>query len=136
MLHVDLYNYLTETPEVASLFPGGAHHMSVPQDVKTWPAVSFFLVGEQEFADDAESPNDDKMGQYTYQFDVVGDDSAKTLEAADRFKRIFRNFRGTMLTTNVQWVQLVNVSHLEERRGDKLRRRVSVDFQIYIDEKG
>lgn len=133
MLHNDLYNWLSSEPEVVALFPGGIHHESLPQDINTWPAMSFFQVSQVEIAEDMEAPNDAKLDQFQYQFDIVADNSAQSIDAADRFLRIFRNFRGTMATTRVQWVDMVNVSHIEERRGDKLRRRVSMDFSITID---
>lgn len=131
MIHDDLYAYLTAT--FANLFPGGIHHESLPQDVATWPAVSFTQVTQTEIGADMEAPNDDKIDQVTYQFDIVADTSAVAINAAKPFLRAFRNFRGTMTTTRVQLVAPVNVSHLEERRGDKLRRRVSMDFTITYD---
>lgn len=129
----DLYNWLTNTAEVAALFPGGIYHESLPQDVDNWPAMSFFQVTQTEIAEDMEAPNDDKIDQVSYQFDVVADSSAPCIDAANSFLRIFRNFRGTMTTTRIQMVALANISHLEERRGDKLRRRVAMDFSITFD---
>ncbi len=133
MLHNDLYNYLTTTAEVETLFPGGIHHESLPQDVETWPAMSFFQVSQNEFGEDMEGPNDEKLDQIQYQFDIVADSSAAAVGAADTFLGIFRNFTGTMTTTRIQMVALTNVTQLEERRGDKLRRRVSMDFLITIE---
>ena len=134
MLQRDLYNYLTETADIAALFPGGVHHMSVPQDVKTWPAVSFQLITQSEQFDDMEAPNDvQKMDSLSYQFDVVADSSAAAIAAGESFVEKMRRFRGTMTTTRVQWVSLSNIAHLEDRRGDKLRRRVSIDLLFYID---
>jgi hypothetical protein len=130
MLHSDLYAYLVGTSEIAELFPGGIHHESLPQDVETWPALSFFQVSRNEIFDDWEAPDDVKLDEVQYQFDIVSPDSQSTLAAADTFLSIFRNFRGTMSTTRVQHIRLGNESHLEERRGDKLRRRVSMDFAI------
>lgn len=133
MLHNDLYNYLSTTPEVATLFKGGIHHESLPQDVAEWPAMSFFQVSQNEFGEDMEGPNDAKLDQIQYQFDIVADSSAAAVGAADTFLGIFRNFTGTMTTTRIQMVALTNVTQLEERRGDKLRRRVSMDFLITIE---
>ena len=90
-------------------------------------------VAQTEIAEDMESPNDQKLDQLMFQFDVIGTTSAEAINAADVFLGIFRNYRGTMLATRIQWVSLSNVSHLEDRRGDKLRRRVSLDFSITID---
>ena len=133
MLHNDLYSYLIGTPDIVALFPGGIHHMTLPQDVDEWPAVTFQGITRIEIGNDMESPNDDKVDQASYQFDVIADASGPCIDAADAFLRIFRNFRGTMQTTRVQWVQMQNVNHFEERRGDKLRRRVSMDFSITFD---
>lgn len=133
MLHNDLYTYLTTTTAISDLFPGGIYHLSMPQEITTYPALSFQMVTHTEFADDMEAPNDAKIDQFSYQFDIVADKSAVCINAADSFVQIFRNFRGTMTGTRVQWVNLQNVTHLEERRGDKLRRRVSVDFTIFVD---
>jgi hypothetical protein len=130
MLHNDLYSWMIGTPGVSSLFPGGIHHLSLPQDVETWPALTFQLITRIETAPDMNSPNDAKLDTVTYQFDVYSDASASGITAAESFLGIFRNFRGTMTTTEIQMVELSNVSQLEERRGDKLRRRVSMDFSI------
>ena len=130
MMHSDLYTYLTGTPAIASLFPGGIHHESLPQDVETWPAMAFFQISRNEIAEDMEAPNDVKLDEVQYQFDVISDSSQASLSAADTFLGIFRNFRGTMTATNVQHIRLGSETHLEERSGDKLRRRVSLDFAI------
>lgn len=133
MFHNDLYAYLTGTPAVNSLFPGGVHHMSVPQDVSTWPAMAFQLIASQEFAQDMSGPNDPTIDRINYQFAITDDDSAGVISAADSFHAIFRNFRGTMGASNVQQIDVGNVTHLEERQGDKLRRRVILDYSIFID---
>jgi len=130
MLHNDIYAWLSSTPEIDSLFPGGIHHESLPQDVDEWPALTFSLVSQREIAADMEAPNDEKLDSATYQFDVIANASQPALTAADSFLSICRNFRGTMTTTKVQEVDFLNVTHFEERRGDKLRRRVSLDFSI------
>jgi len=132
MMHSDLYTYLTGTPAIADEFPGGIHHEALPQDVNVWPAMSFFQVSQVEYADDMDAPDDDKLDEVQYQFDIVADGSQDALAAADTFLGIFRNFRGTMSATRVQHVRLTNVSHLGEHRGDKLRRRVSLDFSIIL----
>jgi hypothetical protein len=133
MLQSDLYQWMITTPEVSVLFPGGIHHESLPQDVSDWPAMHYTQVSHQEIAEDMESPNDQKIDQLLFQFDVIGRTSAEAINAAHVFLGIFRNYRGTMLATRVQWISLSNVSQLEDRRGDKLRRRVSMDFSITID---
>ena len=132
-LQNDLFTYLTGTPAVADLFPGGIYHESLPQEVKVWPAMSFFQAAQTEIAADMEQPNDAKLDEHLYQFDVFADNSDASISAANTFLGIFRNFRGTMTATRIQMVSLTNVSHIEERRGDKLRRRVSLDFSITID---
>lgn len=130
MFHSDLYTYLTGTPAVNDLFPGGIHHESLPQDIEIWPAMAFFQISRNEVFEDMEAPNDEKLDEVQYQFDIISDASQPTLVAADSFLSIFRNFRGTMSASVVQHIRLGNESHLEERHGDKLRRRVSLDFAI------
>ena len=80
-MHDDLYQYLTTENAVASLFPGGIHHMSVPQDVNEWPAMAFQQVSQTEIADDMESPNDDKIDQANYQFAITADNSDRCCPA-------------------------------------------------------
>lgn len=133
MLQNDLYQYLTTADGIASLFPGGVHHMSIPQDVNEWPAMAFQLISEFEFAEDMEAPNDAKLDQANYQFTITANQSALATAAADAFHAIFRNFRGTMGATRVQAISVGNVNHLEERRGDKLRRAVVLDYSINFD---
>lgn len=132
MFHNDLYAYLIGTSAVNDLFAGGIHHMSVPQDVDVWPAMSFQLVASSEFAADMDGPNDPTIDQMNYQFSITDNDSAGVIAAADSFHAIFRNFRGTMGASTVQLITVGNVTHLEERQGDKLRRRVVLDYSIFI----
>lgn len=133
MLQNDLFAWLIGTPTIKSLFPGGIFHESLPQSVNRWPAMSFTQVSQFETAEDMEAPNDDKLDEVVYQFDISADKSALTIDAADTFLQIMRNFRGTMTATRVQHVRLSNVSHLEEKAGDKLMRRISMDFSITYD---
>lgn len=132
-MHDDLFQYLTTEDGIAALFPGGVHHMSLPQSVKKWPAMAFQLVSLVELADDMEAPNDAKIDQASYQFAITADKSAAAITAADAFHSIFRNFRGIMGSTRVQEISAGNVAHLEERLGDKLRRRVILDYSIKFD---
>ncbi len=132
-MHDDLYQFLTNELGIAALFPGGIHHMSLPQDVDKWPAMSFQQVSQAEFAEDMESPNDDKIDQVNYQFAITAKTSNVAVVAADAFGSIFRNFRGTMGATRIQTITVGNVTHLEERLGDKLRRRVILDYSIFFD---
>lgn len=131
-MHDDLYNLLTTELGIASLFPGGIHHMSLPQGVDTWPAMAFQQVSRVEFAEDMEAPDDPKVDQVNYQFSITAKDSHTVIEASDAFIAIFRNFRGTMGATVVQAITLGNVIHLEDRQGDKLRRQVVTDFLIFF----
>ena len=133
MLQNDLYNWLANHASIPGLFPGGIHHNSIPQDVSVWPAMAFFQVSHIEIAEDMDGPAGDLLDQTQYQFDVVADNSNDAVTAANQFLSIFRVFRGTMTATRIQSIALANVSHLEERRGDKLRRRVSMDFSITFD---
>ena len=132
-MHDDLYQYLTTEDGIAALFPGGIHHMSLPQNVDEWPAMSFQLSSQIEVAPDMEAPNDEKIDQVNYSFAITDPQSAPSITASDAFNTIFRNFRGMMGTTNIQNIDVGNVSHLEERIGDKLRRRVVSDFSIFFD---
>lgn len=129
-MHDDLYQYLITHVGIVALFPGGIHHMSIPQDVKIWPAMSFQLISLNEFAEDMEAPNDAKIDVASYQFAMTGNQSAQIITVADAFRSIFRNFRGTMGATVVQSVTPGNTTQLEERQGDKVRRRVVSDFLI------
>ena len=133
MLQSDLYTWLTTNAPVVALFPGGVHHQSLPQESISWPSLTFFQVSRIEIAEDMEQPNDAKMDQASYQFDVMADTSQAAVSAAESFLSIFRNFRGTMSATRIQHVDLSSIAHLEERRGDKLRRRVSMDFSIIFE---
>jgi len=133
MLQRDLYQWMTTDPIVSALFPGGIHHMSLPQSVTTWPAMYYSLVTKNEVGEDMESPYDAKLDLEMFQFDVIADSSKETIDAANTFLGILRNYRGTMLASRIQWVSLSSMTHLEERRGDKVRRRVSMDFSITVD---
>lgn len=131
-MHDDLYQFLVNELGIAALFPGGIHHMSLPQSVSKWPAMAFQQVSMVEFAEDMEAPDDAKVDQANYQFAITAKDSQAVITASDAFIAIFRNFRGTMGATIVQAVTLGNVIHLEDRQGDKLRRRVVTDFLIFF----
>lgn len=131
-MHDDLFQLLTEELGIASLFPGGIHHMSLPQGVDVYPAMAFQQVSMVEFAEDMESPDQPKVDQANYQFSITAKDSHTVISTSDAFIAIFRNFRGTMGATIVQSVQLGNVIQLEDRRGDKLRRQVVTDFLIFF----
>ena len=132
MLHDDLYEYLTTEDGIEALFPGGVHHMSIPQDVNRWPALAFQQITSSEVAEDMEAPNDAKLDQTNYQFAITADKSAAAVQASDAFHQIFRNFRGTMGATRIQSIGVGNVTQLEERRGDKLRRRVVLDYALFF----
>lgn len=129
-MHDDLYQLLTNELGIAALFPGGIHHMSLPQDVDVWPAMAFQLVSQVDIAEDMESPDGETIDQANYQFSITAKDSNTAITASDAFIAIFRKFKGTMGATIVQAVTIGNNSHLEERVGDKLRRQVVTDFLI------
>jgi hypothetical protein len=133
MLQNDLYSWLTTDVVIAPLFPGGVHHMAIPQDVETWPAMAFQQVSQVEIAEDMEQPNDAKIDQVLYQFTITADSSADVITAADTLNDVFRNFRGTMGASNIQTINIGNISHLEEQKGDKLRRAVVMDYSINLD---
>ena len=104
--------------------------MSMPTSVNEFPAMTFMQVAQQEEAPDFEAPNDEKMDTSWYSFGIIAESSETVVGAAEAFDALFRNFRGTMGSVEVQSVVLNNISHLEERYGDKLRRRISMDYSI------
>lgn len=129
-MHDDLYQYLTTNGAVTSLFGDRVFHMSLPKNVKTWPALTFQMVSYAELAEDMEAPNDDKLEAMTYQFEVIADSSGEAVSKAKTFDSIFRNFRGTMGGVKVQHVMLSNSTQIDDRDGDMLRRRVILDYSI------
>ncbi len=133
MLHADLYAFLRDTSEINDLFSGRIFHEWTPQANDAWPSMVFFLTSVNEIAEDMEQPGDDKIDQANYQFDVYGRKSKEVTEVAGTFDRVFRNFVGTMGATRVQRIALGNISHLGEIVGDKMVRRVSLDYAIFHD---
>lgn len=133
MLHNDLYAFLKDTDEIVELFSGRIFHEWTPQANADWPSLVFFLTSANPFAEDMEEPGDDKIDQANYQFDVYGRKSEEAVSVADTFDRVFRNFVGIMGATRVQRIALGNISHLGEIVGDKMVRRVSLDYAIYYD---
>jgi len=129
-LHNDLFQYLTSNETMVALFADRVYHMSLPTEVKTFPALTFQQISRQEEGLDMDAPNDEKMDSVLFQFDVVGKASQDAVGAADAFDAVFRNFRGTMGATKVQDVVLNNITQLEDREGEKLRRRVTLDYSI------
>ena len=133
MLHNDLYAYLKDTDEIENLFDGRIFHEWTPQANDECPSLVFFLTSENEFAEDMEQPGDSKIEQSNYQFDVYGRKSDQTVKVANTFDRVFRNFGGIMGATRIQRIGLGNISHLGEIVGDKMVRRVSLDYAIFHD---
>lgn len=132
-MHNDLYQYLSGNTGISAIFSDRIFHMSLPQSVTTYPALTFQLISRTPLWPDLEEPNDFKVDSSLYQFDVIATSSGDAVAAADSFDSIFRNFRGTMGSTRVQWVGLQNIQHLEDRDGDKLRRRIILDYSITFD---
>ncbi len=132
-MHSDLFKFLREHSVITSLFADRVYHMSLPTNVQTFPALTFQQIAQSEEAPDFEAPNDDKMDSALYQFDVIAEKSHDAILAADSVNTLLRNFRGTMGATNVQSVEMTNISHNEERSGDKLRRRVILDYSFTFD---
>jgi hypothetical protein len=133
VVHSDLYAFLKDTAEISGLFDGRIFHEWTPQANDAWPSLVFFLTSVNEQAEDFEQPGDSKIDQSNYQFDVYGRKSKQVTEVADTFDRVFRNFTGTMGATRVQRIALGNISHLGEIVGDKMVRRVSLDYAIFHD---
>jgi hypothetical protein len=133
VLHRDLYAFLKDTAQIADLFTGRIFHEWVPQENDKWPSLVFSLTSQIEVAEDMEQPGDEKIDQSNYQFDVYGRKSADTIEAADTFDSVFRNFTGTMGATRIQRIELTSNTHLGEIVGDKTVRRVSLDYAIFHD---
>lgn len=133
-MHNDLYQWLKNDTGIAGIFGSRIYHMAVPTDVSTYPCMTFQQITNTEVANDMEHPDGVKLRQSIYQFDIVAKGSADVINAADSFAAIFRYFRGTIGSTTVRHTELTNSTHLEERDGDKLRRRISMDFAITFDD--
>ncbi len=130
-MHDDLYTYLTAT--FAATFGARIYHMSLPQSVNTWPALTFQQISRSEEWRDMDAPAADKVDSVLYQFEIVAATSAVAIAAAAAFDSVFRDFRGTMSATNIQDVELTNETHLDDRDGDKLRRRVVLTYTLTFD---
>ena len=136
MLHSDLFNYLKTTPQINDLFGGRIYHEWIPESETKRPALVFFLSSETEQAEDMEASEEadgDKLDLSNYQFDIRGRKSKEVTEAAKTFDSVFRRFAGTMGSTRIQLITLGNKSHLGEIVGDKMERRVSLDYGIFHD---
>lgn len=129
-MHNDLYAYLIAEATIAATFGTRIFHEWVPQSNQIWPALVFQLVSGTEIAPDMEAPDDAKVDEFRYQFDVYDDDSAGAISAASAFDGVFRVFRGTMGGVTIQQIIRDNVSHLGDIVGDKQMRRVSLDYSI------
>lgn len=114
------------------MFDDRIFHEWAPQNVSTWPILVFRQIAASEVAPDMEAPDDAKLDQYVYQFDVYARKSTDVIEASDAFDSIFRNFRGTMSAVRIQTVERVNITQIGEIVGDKQIRRVSLDYQIFF----
>lgn len=132
MMDEDLYVWLTTTPSIVALFADRVYHEWAPQSIATWPVLVYRLVSSVEIAPDMDAPNDEKIDNPHYQFDVYARSSAEVLETAKAFDAVFRNFRGTMGAARIQMIERANVSHLGEIVGDKAVRRVSLDYSIFF----
>lgn len=129
-MHNDLYTYLLTELGLSAVFADRIYHMSMPQSVNTYPALTFQQIARTPEWPDFGDPDGPKIDTVLYQFDVIATSSSGVIAAAETFDTIFRNFRGTMGATKVQSVVLNSSTHLEERNGDKLRRRVTMDYSI------
>ena len=131
MIHDALYDWLRGDAQVTELFVDRIYHEWIPQQLSTWPALSFVLTSGQDFADDMDDPSDNDIDQSNYQFDVWANNSADAVHAANRFDRVFNSLRGRMGAVSVQHVERTNRIQLGEQIGDKQRRRVSLDYRIF-----
>lgn len=132
-MHDDLFQFLKDDATIAALFDGRVYHMSLPVSVQTYPALTFQQITQNEEAPDFEAPNDEKMDSVLYQFNVIAEGSAAAISASDTLNTYLRNFRGTMGATKIQSVEMQNITHNEDRSGDKLRRRVTLDLTFTFD---
>lgn len=131
MIHNSLFQFLRDDPDVGSIVDDRIYHEWAPQGVRTWPLLVFQQVAGQEFAADMDAPNDAKIEQANYQFDVYARNSADVVNGANTIDSVLRNLRGTIGAVDVQHVELSNITHLGEIVGDKQVRRVSMDYVIY-----
>ncbi len=133
MLHSDLYAFLKDTKQIADLVDSRIYHEWMPQDTDEWPTMVFFQVSVTEQAQEMCPEESTRLDSSNYQFDIYGRKSKQVTEAADTFDSVFRNFVGTMGATRIQQIVLGNISHLGEIVGDKMVRRVSLDYAIFHD---
>jgi hypothetical protein len=128
-----LYAYLKDTPQIADLVGERIYHEWMPQPNNEWPVLVFFKVSTTEQAEEMCPEESPRVDVSNYQFDIYGRKSKQVTEAADTFDSVFRNFVGTMGATRIQQIALGNISHLGEIVGDKMVRRVSLDYAITHD---
>lgn len=133
MLHKDLYAFLKDTATIADLVGSRIYHEWMPQDTDEWPTLVFFQVSKTEQGEEMCPEESPRLDLTNYQFDIYGRKSKQVVEAADTFDSLFRNFVGTMGATRIQLIALGNISQLGEIVGDKMVRRVSLDYAIYHD---
>lgn len=131
MIHNSLFQFLKDDPDVGSIVDDRIYHEWVPQSETTFPALVFQQVAGQEFASDMDAPNDRKIEQANYQFDLYARNSADVINGAQTLDSVLRNLRGTIGAVDVQHVEQSNITHLGEIVGDKQVRRVSIDYVIY-----
>lgn len=136
MIHNSLAEFLKTDPELVGIFDGRVWHEWQPQEVATWPVLSFQEVAASPFADDMESPGQIDIEQSNYQLDVWARSSADVISASEALLIRMEAFRGTMGAVRVQHVEFANRTQLGDIIGNKQVRRVSMDFRFYYDLNG
>ncbi len=130
--HKSLFQFVKDNAEIESVVGDRIYHEWAPQNVKAWPLLVFTNTSGQEFAGDMDAPNDAKIDQLNYQFDLYARSSLEAVEGSEIVNSVLRNLRGTIGTVAIQHVELSNVQHLGEQVGDKQVRRVSLDYAFWF----
>src|SRR5207237_6426582 len=84
------------------------------------------------FHDDALMAGAERLLEHALSLGGIGREDARDLEV----RRDRRQPRGALLERRVEEVLAVDVEHIEEERGDALRRRVAVDLRDRVLEGG
>lgn len=132
-MHNDLYNWLANNAAIKGAVGSRVYHQSMPQANTTFPALAFEMVGRTEIEPDFDRYPAAVLDEVRYQFDIIAKQSADAISAAIVVSNELRSLKGVIGTTNVQWTRLDNENHFEEKEGDKLRRRVVLDYSFIIE---
>jgi len=132
MIQKHLFQWMKTNPALQALFGDRFYHEWAPQNVSTWPLVTFRLLSGIEVAEDMEDEDGSEIDSFRYEFQVAARKSIDADIAAIIFDREMRKFRGTMGAVKVQRVEFANRSDLGEIIGDKQVRKVALDYSIFF----